>query len=331
MMETEARALLGLSPTAGIKEARKAHRDRAKVFHPDRHAGGTPEDMARATATMARINLALNTLIELEAAGLLGVSQEPGSGDGTRVSAFRFVPRSAAADECFLCGATPATDAVFRSYSGFLIWISSHTFGGSFCRSCGRMLFRESQALNLTRGWWGIVIVPMVWALFSNWFVWLRVRQLGEPAYRDPSVVTPLEMPADEGRPVAARPSVWITSLAATAILVGWAAVGLSTTTPRPAEGVSPSTPALPLPNLNDFTDQLESERQRALMAKMYDAGSCWSSPDSSGMIQPVECTALTSTYVVSKVVNIQSSCPASAAGSVTTEDGRFACLRVKG
>lgn len=332
MNEEEARAVLGISSTATIKDARKAHRDRAKVFHPDRHANGTPEDVQRANSTMARINLALDTLVELDSAGLLGrpQAQQP-SPAGTRYT-FEYTPRSANKDECYLCGATPAKPATFRGFAGFLVWVSSHTFSGSFCKSCALMLFRESQSINLVRGWWGIVIVPMVWALFANIFNWLSYRNVGEPAFRDVNVVTPLEVPAGGGKRVFARPSVLVATAIAVVVLAVIASSAVTTTPSRPSSSVgSPqSTIVLPPVDLSAIADEVAQQKLQNLQLNRYVVGSCWSSEDSSGMIEPVECSATNATYFVTSVVVTDADCPSTSDGSVKTTDGRVACLAMK-
>ncbi len=323
MDEVEARAILGISPTATIKDARKAHRDRAKIFHPDRHSSGTAEDLARANATMARINLALDTLIQLDASGLLGSAQTSRSSSTTSTGAFQFTPRSATVGECYMCGSTPAKPATFRGWVGILIWLSSHTFSGSFCKSCARALFRESQATNLTRGWWGIVVFPMIWSLVANSISWVSFRRLGDPSFRDISVVTPMEMPADEVRAVFARPSVWIATVVAAVILIGLGSTGSTTNGRSSSTSQGGATIDLPQVDSQALADQLRQIAE----AKAFSVGGCWTGKDASGMVVPTDCDSPLARFVVAAVVLSDSECPSNTEGSIASNDGRYVCL----
>lgn len=320
MDEIEARAVLGISATATLSDARKAQRDLAKVFHPDRHASGSPEDIARTTDAMARINQAYDTLERLENQGCLGTNDEPA--DRWASTGPRVEPRPAHVNECFMCGYGPAAPATFRAYAGFLLWFSSQHFGGSFCRSCGHMLFRETQAINLARGWWGLVIFPMVFSLVANIANWRQLRKLGTPATRDAAVVSPLPSPAPKVRPVIARPSVWIASGIAGFLLVSF--IGAATY-PSPSPVPAPATPSIdiPVPSI-DSGDVI----RRILEERRFEAGSCWSAPDASEMIEPVGCANPRAAFEVSSTVGSDRDCPTDSVGFLETDDGQVACLR---
>jgi curved DNA-binding protein CbpA len=57
-------SLLGVEPTASVDEIRVAFRKFALRFHPDRHAGGDDEKIARATRIYRRGSEALETLVD---------------------------------------------------------------------------------------------------------------------------------------------------------------------------------------------------------------------------------------------------------------------------
>lgn len=324
MNEVEARAVLGISPTATLSEARKAHRDLAKVFHPDRHAMASGEDVKRANDAMARINHAFEALEQLSAQGRLGLneSEEAMSGSPRAETNWR-PPRK---NECFMCGYGPATPATFQGYSGFLFWFTSQKFRGSFCRSCGLMLFRETQSINLTRGWWGIVIFPMLYVAVANVFNLLKIKRLPFVSNRDANVVTPMPFPAPNVRPVLGRPMVWLASGLAIFILFTW--VGSSLQSGSPSGGTTRSTtqPAVRTPAIPAPDPQLAL--QQLLDLRRFEIGSCWSDPNADGMIQPVFCSDSTARFEVSKVVSQENDCPADFQGTVNTNDGRLACLR---
>jgi hypothetical protein len=53
---------LGVLPTASMEEIRRAYRQQARQFHPDRHLQSTPADAARAAIRMADVNHAWEVL-----------------------------------------------------------------------------------------------------------------------------------------------------------------------------------------------------------------------------------------------------------------------------
>lgn len=234
MNEAEARGILGIGATASLEDAKRAHRDRVKILHPDR-AGARPEDVERATQATARVNQAWSILQDLSARGLLGSFVDDSPGFDVRGGTFRVRPRSPHSGECILCGSYPATQVEFRSVQTFLIWAQTRQMKGAFCRSCGLGVFRDSQSQNLIRGWWGIGIVFMIAYFFSNLSSRRRIVGQPWPAYRDLAVITPIDIPLPAGKPVPRRASVLITNLLvlviATGVIWGFADSGSS----RPA------------------------------------------------------------------------------------------------
>jgi hypothetical protein len=324
MNEVEARAVLGISATATLSEARKAHRDLAKVFHPDRHATATNQELQRANDAMARINHAFETLEQLSANGRLGSNEA----DGARWNSSQSEPnwRPPRVSECFMCGCGPATHATFQGYSGFLFWFTSQKFQGSFCRPCGLMLFRETQAINLTRGWWGIVILPMLYVAVANVFNFLKINRLPLPSVRDANVVTPLPFPSPRVRPVLGRLRVWIASGFAIFILISW--IGSSVQTGSPSGNTTTSNSETSTTVSANPTPDPDEAMLRLLDQRKYLIGSCWSAPDASGRITPVVCSDPTALFEVSQVVFDEIGCPSDSEGSVNADNGSFACLR---
>lgn len=261
MNESEARAILGVSDTATLQEARKAYKSLIKVLHPDVNSS-TPEQAQQATQATARINQAWDILEDLSARGLLGqFLEEPDSGPVSGVQ-FKLRPRQPGFLECTICGSSPATPASFRFLQTFLIWLQTGSLSGSFCRSCGLEVFRDAQSRTLTRGWWGIGVVALPFIAVANWTARSKVTQQAMPAYRDFNVITPTDQPLLPGRPVLRRPSV----LAVLAVVVIGAFVFVggslqsgtaSRTSTAAAPNLTPPTPAVsqPAPNATKPTD----------------------------------------------------------------------------
>lgn len=261
MNEAEARGILGISPNASLEDAKKAHRSLVKVFHPDL-AGSNEDAVAQATQATARINEAWTTLQELAARGLLGRFVDEPRGPEPQGATFRIRRRAPHSGECMICGSYPATQASLKFVQTFLIWAQTGTVSGSLCRACGLEMFRDAQARNLTRGWWGIGVLFMVVYLFSNWGSRSALVKQPPPAYRDFSVVTPTDMPLLPGRPVFKRPSVVIVT--AIVAIVGatfiWASSsGSSTSRPPSSTSVTSqsSAPREPGGNFDDVRQQL--------------------------------------------------------------------------
>jgi hypothetical protein len=242
--EAEARAILGIAPTATLEEAKKAHRSLVKVFHPDL-AGPNKEAVQQATEATARINEAWTTLQELAARGLLGRFVDEPAGSEPRGATFRIRRRAPHSGECMICGSYPAIQANLKFVQTFLVWAQGGTVSGALCRACGLEMFRDAQTRNLTRGWWGIGIVFMVVYLFTNLGARRRIVNQPPPAYRDFSVVSPTDMPLLPGRPVFKRPSVVVVTGFVAVVVASfvWAS-STASPTPRPSTASTTSAPA---------------------------------------------------------------------------------------
>ena len=115
---------------------------------------------------------------------------------------------------CEMCGRQPAQTFTFMANAGFLLYRREYRFEGTLCRVCAEGTYRDYQARNLARGPWGILsILATAMYLAANWGT-LTSSQLASPTPQDPVVDAGLR-----GRPVSARPGVWL-SLAGLAVLI---------------------------------------------------------------------------------------------------------------
>lgn len=194
--------VLGVTRDASLEEIRRAYRNLAKTFHPDRHAG-TPEAVrAHSEQVMATVNEAYHVLSDADRRAeydrhLAGRARVP---DGPRV-------RPPAVDECVLCGSHPAAEVRLERRVGMLIARQVHRFDGLVCHDCGLALFRSMTSRTLVTGWWGIISFFANWVgLLRNLSAWTRLRKLESPRQRaDALILTPLEGPLDPGRPLWLR------------------------------------------------------------------------------------------------------------------------------
>jgi hypothetical protein len=298
MNEMEARAILGVGSDAGQDEVHKAHRDQAKVLHPDVLAHLAPAQQATAEAAMARLNLARDVLDEAarqERSVPRHAARSNAHGPQQGAS-----PRPPRGSECHLCGWSPATSVTLGSVSTFLIWLSRKSETLPLCRACGTSTYHEAQSRNLTAGWWGVGILWMVPRLLSNQSAAARLRSLRVPISRDPSVLTPLDRPLTPSIPPSRRAGVWLASIGA--LLGGaWIVVGVVNTRTQPA---SPSS----------------------LM------GTCWATDGSQ--LRQASCTDSTALYRVNQVTTDPNNCVALGIGSdvlyVQPSAGMYACMGLK-
>ncbi len=65
---TKARAVLAVGPDASVDEIRKAYREKAKQYHPDRVASLAPEFREIAETRMRELNAAREALVRLATA-----------------------------------------------------------------------------------------------------------------------------------------------------------------------------------------------------------------------------------------------------------------------
>lgn len=199
--------VLGLTPDASDDEIRRAYRELAKLFHPDRHAGAPDDVQYRSQQVMARINEAYRALADPDRRrtyddDLAGARHRAGD-------AFRPGPatRRPAADECVLCACHPARQVRVEQHTGMLITRSVRRFEGRLCRDCGLELVQAMTSRTLVTGWWGIIsFFANLGGLLANYNAWRRLRYLPMPVRRtDAEIIVPLPQPLAVGRPLWQR------------------------------------------------------------------------------------------------------------------------------
>ena len=249
--------LFDVPRTASVEEIHRAYQVRARLVHPDRHAGAPPDAVATATRRMAELNEAWAVLSDPDRRS--AYDRTLGRPGGT--STPRTV-REPQPDECVLCGSTPATAATLRSQTGLVFATRRTAATGPFCRCCGLALFRRLTNRSLVRGWWGILSV------FTNWWTLARnaataelLRALDEPRRRSGDIATPLSRPLDPGRGLLRRSGIY---LVVALVSLGLAVVYLSTRTPSTDQGPRGGT------ELSQYEDRcldLTADRERIVRA----------------------------------------------------------------
>ena len=212
MDRAQACLVLGVDDDTPLKDAKKKYRDLVKIFHVDL----LPEaERAAATDQLVRINLAWEVFQQprpaqptARTAHARGSSHRP----GRQAETFQRAPRHPNSTECRLCGGMPAQQATFRAVRGVFLTISTTKEAGPFCRACGYAMFRSCQA-HSWRGWWGISIVPAIYALVANRIAIRSFGTMRRAARRDPVVMTPFTMPLVEVRSTGS--GTWLSPLAA--------------------------------------------------------------------------------------------------------------------
>jgi hypothetical protein len=105
-------------------------------------------------------------------------------------------------EPCKSCHRVPTTFFRFRSNTGLLFMRRVQIFEGALCRICARKVFRDTQARNLTLGWWGFVSLPgMIVFMIDNRETYKR----GVARLRWPLPANPKNDAKLAGRPVLAR------------------------------------------------------------------------------------------------------------------------------
>ena len=108
-------------------------------------------------------------------------------------------------EPCLHCGRAPSARLDLREHTGMVVLARYAVLKGTFCKDCGTALFRDRQNATLVKGWWGLLaFFANFYAIGKNVVSWYRIANLDEPA--GAAAVTPL----DKGRPVFARPGLWV-------------------------------------------------------------------------------------------------------------------------
>lgn len=109
-----------------------------------------------------------------------------------------------AADECQVCGASPARLSKFSSMRGLVILLVARTHKGRWCRDCAEAQYRNAQVFTLGWGWWGIfslLLTPVT--LLINLSERTKARRIGAPRNRKAPALSP-------GKPVRQRPQFYV-------------------------------------------------------------------------------------------------------------------------
>ena len=224
---------LGVDPASGDVDIRAAYVALARRFHPDQHPGARADELARLARVMARINEAYAVLRDPERrraydAELLG-------GYPSEAGAERGNGRLPGADECMLCGATPARTMRFGHQHAWLLGATAHGVEASLCRCCGLSLGRAKQNRTLWAGWWGVLALFRILMVIARngWHLW-RAGRLRPPSPPADEVVAPLGGPLYPGR------TVWLRggALGVAAVL---AVVGAAGAAASPSDDNSPT------------------------------------------------------------------------------------------
>lgn len=241
-------AVLGLSPTASLEEAKRAFRTRAQLMHPDRVTAGL---RGEAESAMAQINEAWSMVrdhIERNGPGL-PPGDIPRSRQGASASdAPRPTSRMPYVGECDLCGWEPASPIKLRRVTGAVLWHSRAIAEPELCRLCADSFYTETQAQCLMKGWWGIFapLVNLYSVTMNRLSVAAHRKTIAHVQSRDPMVATPLAHPMRVA-PLRRRPApIALTLLAGliASVIIADAATpdGAATTGGGGGTGTAPHT-----------------------------------------------------------------------------------------
>lgn len=231
--------LLGVPPDASDHEIAAAYRRLARQLHPDTKPDATPEETARLTEAMARLNEAWSVLKDPE-------TRARYRQDLDAPQPHEPVVRMPRADECQMCGYHPAREFRFQYQRAWVLAASVWSTEARVCRDCALALGRSSQNRTLWTGWFGLI------AFFRNLAIvatnakglWSAGR-LAAPRARPGEIFTPFIRPLPPGKSVWARSGVWVVVVAV--ILLGGLGAGTETerTTPasRPPFTISDAPP----------------------------------------------------------------------------------------
>lgn len=297
MTEDEARAVLGVPPGATQTQIRAAYLAQVKLMHPDRLQQLPEEQRKTAEANLVRINEAWGALRSSGSTRSEGAERGPAS---AHLSTYRITPRFPGPDECEICGSWPAIPVSIKQVSSFLIWVSIGRVGSRFCRACGLSWYSVAQSGTLTRGWWGIGLVPAIPALFTNAAAARKLRRSRPPVLRDPAVRTPASDPMPPAVIPSRRPSSWIVPALAAVVIGVLAVVGINAVIRTPSTPVDPQRPATA-------------------------EGSCWTAPDSNQRIQQVSCGSSDAVYRVTTTVSNPDQCQTDSYVEISSR--LFGCL----
>lgn len=279
MNESQAREILGCSPTASFKELKASYRRMIVLVHPDK-AGQDAISQERAKEASSRLNHAWEYLESREKQGLLGksdtehVSQAATSGG-----------RATYPHECDICGFAPATKISAPIVTSFIYFMRRGKYELNACKYCGMTMARMALRETLVKGWWGLGLLFIPHAIY-RYFVNIQVlKKIDQPSYRDPEVITLSQYPFRVPPSPFKQPAPLVASAIALTIL---GAIISS----DPSSQTSNSQPSMYFGEVNSCYEEVNtSEGQK---------------------IRMVECTNASATYKSTAVVDVESMCPVS-------------------
>jgi hypothetical protein len=293
--KTEARAILGVRAADGLDRARQAYRDLTKALHPDVLTHLPAEQLAVATANMARINQAWAVLQGEASSQPADPADRAGGVDGGRGQSaeWQYGPRPPGKFECVVCGSVPAARVRLRQVQSWLVWMRTRQLDAEACRACGQALYAQFQTRTLAAGWWGIGGPYSLLAVLLNYRQARKVRRFTRAAFRDPSITSLSAEPAPPVRPPSRRPLVWLSPIGAAFVAAAVVAGALDPNTTQPTQAPS------------SFL------------------GTCWSSASTNNYSRRVDCS---STEAQWRVVSIQPTAGQCAGPAVSIQD-QYGCL----
>ena len=286
---TQAAMMLGVKESATINEARKAYLARARLLHPDRVAGGSPEDIQAANHAMSQINQAWEVF---QKGPSVATAQGAGSHEQPAQN-FGFPVWHDASTACDICGWGPARPVSLNSVTGLIIFWRWFSFRATVCRDCGMSMYNETQRSTLLKGWWGVIApAATVVAFLGNLARIGAIKKLPKPQGRYPGAYTLSPLPLHSSVSWWKRPASLIATAVALFIIFIFASAAL---TPKNSTGVG--TPS----GVTSSTPPASGYAGNSGMIN-----SCWEDVDSTNLKQ-VDCSSPTTTWKVTREVPFSS------------------------
>lgn len=324
MNRAEATALLGVPESATASEVRKAFLARARLLHPDRFAGGSPADIAAATAAMAQLNEANEVMSSTtpsapphESSGRTGERPHAPSGDS-----FGYPVWTDATTACDICGWGPARPVTFHSVTGMILFWRWGTFQATVCRECGLSFYNEHQRSTLLKGWWGLIApIATVVAFIGNLGSVGAIKKLGAPSGRHPNARTLTPVPLMFRTPWFKRPLSLIATAVAGIIIVAIVSSLVTPSNRQTYQTPSPSVTSIPVPSTLPSAPQASSGPNSGGAGLV---GTCWEDVAGTTQVRQVPC-GTTEDWIGTLEVQVASAC---GSDYLTEDNGWSLCLR---
>jgi hypothetical protein len=157
-------AVLGVSSKANAEQIKRAFRNKAKEYHPDRNKS------ANAQPLFLRINEAYQTLSDTKQRAAYDALPPPHMSASRTVSRTEYsIPDPAACARCGQISAQPRY-VILRRVIGFILISRRTNITGVFCRACADHYALRASLLTWLFGWWSFPRGPVetVAALWLN-------------------------------------------------------------------------------------------------------------------------------------------------------------------